>query len=114
VDNFEFEFNENVLTIRGRVPTFYLKQLLQDETAISLAVGVMSRSAVDVFDLLRQEALQLLIWRQRLPSPDDSQSEDSAGTRETLRHVLEQLAADATSTLKSPSFLNRVVETFQL
>jgi len=30
VDHFEFEFNENVLTIRGRVPTFYLKQLLQD------------------------------------------------------------------------------------
>jgi hypothetical protein len=27
---FEFECNENVLVIRGSVPTFYLKQLLQD------------------------------------------------------------------------------------
>ena len=30
VDQFEFECSENVLVIRGRVPTFYLKQLLQD------------------------------------------------------------------------------------
>jgi BON domain len=29
-DNFEFEVNNYVLVIRGRVPTFYLKQLLQD------------------------------------------------------------------------------------
>jgi hypothetical protein len=27
---FDFECNENVLVIRGSVPTFYLKQLLQD------------------------------------------------------------------------------------
>jgi hypothetical protein len=27
---FEFECSENVLVVRGRVPTFYLKQLLQD------------------------------------------------------------------------------------
>jgi hypothetical protein len=29
-DRFEFECSKNVLVIRGRVPTFYLKQLLQD------------------------------------------------------------------------------------
>ena len=29
VDGFQFEHHEGVLTIRGRVPTFYLKQLLQ-------------------------------------------------------------------------------------
>ena len=28
--SFEFECSKNVLVIRGRVPTFYLKQLLQD------------------------------------------------------------------------------------
>jgi hypothetical protein len=27
---FEFEYSKNVLVIRGRVPIFYLKQLLQD------------------------------------------------------------------------------------
>ena len=29
-DKYEFECSKNVLVIRGRVPTFYLKQLLQD------------------------------------------------------------------------------------
>lgn len=29
-DSFDFQFDDNVLVIRGRVPTFYLKQLLQD------------------------------------------------------------------------------------
>jgi hypothetical protein len=29
-DNFEFEYEGNVLVVRGRVPTYYLKQLLQD------------------------------------------------------------------------------------
>jgi hypothetical protein len=29
-DRFEFECSKNVLVIRGRVQTFYLKQLLQD------------------------------------------------------------------------------------
>jgi hypothetical protein len=29
-DRFEFECSKNVLVIRGRVATFYLKQLLQD------------------------------------------------------------------------------------
>jgi hypothetical protein len=29
-DNFEFECSKKVLVIRGRVPTFYLKHLLQD------------------------------------------------------------------------------------
>jgi hypothetical protein len=29
-DIFEFQCSDNVLLVRGRVPTFYLKQLLQD------------------------------------------------------------------------------------
>jgi ribosomal protein L16 Arg81 hydroxylase len=37
------------------------------ETAISLAVGVMSRTAMDIFDALRPRLLDSLLWRQRLP-----------------------------------------------
>ena len=29
VDGFQFEHHDGVLTVRGRVPSFYLKQLLQ-------------------------------------------------------------------------------------
>ena len=38
VDGFQFEYHEGVLTVRGRVPTFYLKQLLQ--TALKRVDGV--------------------------------------------------------------------------
>jgi hypothetical protein len=38
VDGFQFEHHEGVLTVRGRVPTFYLKQLLQ--TALKRVDGV--------------------------------------------------------------------------
>lgn len=37
------------------------------ETSISLAVGVMSFSAIDAFDALRPRLLESIVWRQRLP-----------------------------------------------
>ena len=47
-DTFEFECNANVLVIRGCVPTFYLKQLLQD--ALKQLEGVQRiDNLVDVF-----------------------------------------------------------------
>ncbi len=39
-DCFEFECSKNVLVIRGRVPTYYLKQLLQD--ALKQLEGISS------------------------------------------------------------------------
>jgi len=47
-DTFEFICQDNVLVIRGRVPTFYLKQLLQD--ALKHLKGVHRiDNRVDVF-----------------------------------------------------------------
>jgi hypothetical protein len=47
-DTFEFECNANVLVIRGCVPTFYLKQLLQE--ALKQLDGVHRiDNRVDVF-----------------------------------------------------------------
>jgi hypothetical protein len=37
--NFEYEYREDVLIVRGRVPTFYLKQVLQ--TALRDVEGVI-------------------------------------------------------------------------
>jgi 50S ribosomal protein L16 3-hydroxylase len=84
------------------------------ETSISLAVGVMSLSAMDVFALLRSELLQSIIWRQRLPVSDDPQSNHSVRTRDTLRNILEQLASDVSSSLRSATFLERVMDEFKL
>jgi ribosomal protein L16 Arg81 hydroxylase len=74
------------------------------ENAISLAVGVMSRSAMDLFDFLRHDLKHSLVWRQRLPISDSSSvSKDSA----QRQHLVAQLSADLSRTLSDPAFLTR-------
>jgi hypothetical protein len=46
VDSFEFEWKEDVLVVKGRVPTYYLKQLLQ--SALKQLDGVRIDDRVDV------------------------------------------------------------------
>jgi 50S ribosomal protein L16 3-hydroxylase len=75
---------------------------LGGELAISLALGVMPRTGVHVFDLLRREVLDSLLWRQRLPVMGQPASE------QVLRALLEQLAADSARLLRSEAFFQRV------
>lgn len=72
-----------------------------NENAISLAVGVMSRSAMDLFDFLRDDLRHSLVWRQRLPVSDDSAAR---------QHLVAQLSADLSRTLRDPAFLTRAFE----
>jgi len=77
-------------------------------TAISLAIGVMSRTAVDVWDLVRPHLLNSLRWRQRLPivaNADDSGSSCEAAYEELLK----ELAADLTSLMTSKEFRQQVL-----
>jgi 50S ribosomal protein L16 3-hydroxylase len=87
--------------------------LPSEETAISLAVGIMSYSAMDVFDFLRGELLQSLVWRQRLPIVTTTSAGNSRERNEAYKHVLEQLAKDIARTMTGPQFLSRVAEHFQ-
>jgi 50S ribosomal protein L16 3-hydroxylase len=79
------------------------------EVAFSIAVGVMSRSAMDIYDLLRSELLQSLTWRQRLPVSLTTTQSDLASA---YKHMLSQLATDVAQTLTSATFLQRVVNEF--
>jgi ribosomal protein L16 Arg81 hydroxylase len=83
-----------------------------NEVAISLAVGVMSRSAMDVFDLLRAEALQSLVWRQRLPLFEAAGAESNRSST-AYKHILSQLATDISRTLTSSEFLARLRSHFR-
>jgi 50S ribosomal protein L16 3-hydroxylase len=77
------------------------------ETAISLAIGVMSRSAVDVFDKLRPRILDSILWRQRLPVViDDAPTTDVV---ELYRALFDMLATDLGKTLRSSEFLKEVL-----
>jgi 50S ribosomal protein L16 3-hydroxylase len=72
-------------------------------SAISLAVGVMSPSAIDLISPLRRKFANSLVWRQRLPTGTEENLEDR------LRLLLLQLADDCSRTLKSPEFLAELV-----
>jgi ribosomal protein L16 Arg81 hydroxylase len=77
------------------------------ETAFSLAVGVMSRSAMEIFELLGNELVNSLVWRQRLPIPSSETSCDAI-----YEHILAQLASDLTRTITGTSFRARLRDQF--
>jgi ribosomal protein L16 Arg81 hydroxylase len=70
------------------------------ETAISLAVGVMSRSAMDLYDFLRPKLMESLAWRQRLPVGGDADAR--------RQPALAQLAQEFAKVVQDP----RVIEEF--
>ena len=53
-----------------------------DDIALSLAIGVMPRTALDVLDFLREKLRDSMLWRQRLPlvnGNDDAADADMPG-----------------------------------
>jgi 50S ribosomal protein L16 3-hydroxylase len=64
------------------------------EAAISLAVGVMSRTGVDVFDFLRRRVVDSLLWRQRLPIVGEAAGMSREEAEERYRELFAELGAD--------------------
>jgi hypothetical protein len=81
------------------------------DAAISLAVGVMSRSAIDVYDFVRKRLVQSLVWRQRLPIPAGGQSSQEE-FEATYRHLFQQLADDLTNTLCDHRLISEFLASF--
>ena len=82
------------------------KTSLTTDTAISLALGILSRTAMDLFDLLRSERIKSPVWRQRLPFRCIQQPPVNAGIDlgEEYEYLLEQLASDLARTVKSDEY----------
>ena len=77
-----------------------------NETAISLALGVMSPSAMDVYDHLRPRLLGSLLWRQRLAAGGAASTLSSDELVSHYRELFEQLADDLAKTLRDEQFLH--------
>jgi 50S ribosomal protein L16 3-hydroxylase len=82
---------------------------LAGEPAISLAIGIMPRTGVDVFDLLRGEVLQSLLWRQRLPVAGAASPLDAAGQRAAIEQLLNALADDVSKLLRSKRVIDQLL-----
>ena len=64
VDGFQFEYREGVLTVRGRVPSFYLRELL--ERVLTRVNGV--RNIDNQVDVVCCDGLSSV--RKKVPNPD--------------------------------------------
>ncbi len=76
------------------------------EVAISLAVGVMSRSALDWYDALRPRLAQSLAWRRRLPLPVDGSAAAARDHAVAFDQLAKELAEDFARVLSSAAAEN--------
>jgi len=76
------------------IPSGYWHMGESRETAISLAIGVQARTAVEVFDYLRPQILESLLWRQRLPVAGSAGELNDDQLRASYRLLFEELGRD--------------------
>jgi ribosomal protein L16 Arg81 hydroxylase len=92
------------------IPAGYWHMGQAAESAISIAVGVLSPTALDTYDLLRRELLASLLWRQRLPAAREATGVSDEQLRESLAELLEQLGSDLHKLITSKRFMDQLVE----
>jgi 50S ribosomal protein L16 3-hydroxylase len=104
---------EAKLPEKGPVPIFSEQKMeTNPESAISLAIGVMSPTAMDVYDFLRKRLVRSLVWRQRLPLPNPS-SRSREELEKTYRHLFRQLADDFAKTLGDPQLVEEFLHSME-
>jgi len=97
------------------IPSGYWHMGESRETAISLAIGVQPRTALDAYDFLRQQILDSLLWRQRLPVAGSAACLSQEELRQHVSGLFLQLSQDLQKRLGNPAnlqaFLKRVQAT---
>ena len=76
------------------IPHGYWHKADAKEASFSLAVGVMSPSALDLFDFLRQRLPESIRWRQRLPVVGAASPLSAEDLLEQHQELLAELGAD--------------------
>lgn len=90
------------------IPAGYWHRTQGEEESISLSVGVLSPAAIDLFDFLRRELVESLLWRQRLPPRVGRQGEPLTDDEiEQWNGLWRDLTADLASRMGKPVFLER-------
>jgi ribosomal protein L16 Arg81 hydroxylase len=80
------------------------------EDSVSIAVGVMAPSGLDVLDRLREALRDVVGWRRRLPVVGGPGGLDEEAAEATYRTMFEQLGRDVAERLADPSFVRRFLE----
>ena len=91
------------------IPAGYWHRADSSQDSISLAVGVMSSTALDLFDHLRTQLVQSLVWRQRLPVPGTA-GNSRHQLLETYQELCRELSRDLTLQLENAALLESFFE----
>jgi 50S ribosomal protein L16 3-hydroxylase len=86
------------------IPNGYWHMARAQQASISLAVGILTTSAMDVYRYLAPRLLESLLWRQRLPPRDEAAGEEQQQL-EKYREIFVQLGEDLLRTFKDEKFV---------
>ena len=88
------------------IPSGYWHMGQSSETAISLAIGVLPQTGIDVFDFLRAKILDSLFWRQRLPTTGRGSPLDPDALKATLHQLFADFGRDMAKLLADPKLVD--------
>jgi ribosomal protein L16 Arg81 hydroxylase len=89
------------------IPPGYWHATRAEELSISLSIGVMSATGIDLLEVLRPLLVQSLRWRQRLPLTSEFAALSEAEVRDRLQLVFGGLGRELAEQLSSVSFLEQ-------
>ena len=92
------------------IPHGYWHKAEARAASFSLAVGVMSPSALDVLDFLRKRLPDSIRWRQRLPVVGEASPLDDQELIEQQREIFVELAAHLALLLRDEAFAREWIE----
>jgi len=87
------------------IPGGYWHRAESQEDSISIAVGILSATAVDLYDFLRPRILPSLQWRQRLPVCGDANSLAAPELTAQYVELCQVLAADLARMMTDPALV---------
>ena len=91
------------------IPSGYWHMGRATSEAISLAIGVLPGTGIDVLDFVRRQALSSLCFRQRLPLPGLWHEMTEAQIANLYREVFQQLAAELSKEVTSEATLQQFI-----
>lgn len=92
------------------IPMGYWHATQADELSVSLSVGMMSTTALDLVDLLRPMLAESLRWRQRLPLLSELSAISPEKHASVLQPIFADLANDIARCMTSDAFVARYLE----
>lgn len=92
------------------IPAGYWHKAEAKELSISIAVGVLSPTVLDIFDFARRQLIQSLAIRQRLPHLQASDALSDRTESSQLRECVVQLKQEFARVLDQENFLGQFLE----